>query len=85
MDPDRTSEHVQVVVIGAGQAGLSVGYCLAAHRVSFVILESHARVGDSWRRRWDSMRLFNWNGQNGSENTTADSLGPGKRPAGERF
>ena len=58
MDPDRTSEHVQVVVIGAGQAGLSVGYCLAAHRVSFVILESHARVGDSWRRRWDSMRLF---------------------------
>jgi putative flavoprotein involved in K+ transport len=58
MDTDRKSEHVQVVVIGAGQAGLSVGYCLAAHGVSFVILEAHARVGDSWRQRWDSMRLF---------------------------
>ena len=58
MDTDRTSEQVQVVVIGAGQAGLSVGYCLAAHGVSFVILESQARVGDSWRQRWDSMRLF---------------------------
>jgi putative flavoprotein involved in K+ transport len=58
MDTDRTSEQVQVVVIGAGQAGLSVGYCLAAHGVPFVILEGQARVGDSWRQRWDSMRLF---------------------------
>jgi hypothetical protein len=31
------------------------------------------------------MRLLNWNGQNGSENTAADSLGPKERPAGERF
>lgn len=58
MDTHRTSEHVQVVVIGAGQAGLSVGYCLAQQGLSFVILERHARVGDSWRQRWDSMRLF---------------------------
>jgi putative flavoprotein involved in K+ transport len=58
MATDHTFEEVQVVVIGAGQAGLSVGYCLAAHGVSFVILESQARVGDSWRQRWDSMRLF---------------------------
>ncbi len=55
---NRVSERVQVVVIGAGQAGLSVGYCLAQRGLSFVILEANARIGDSWRRRWDSLRLF---------------------------
>jgi putative flavoprotein involved in K+ transport len=54
----RTSERVQVVVIGGGQAGLSVGYCLAQRSLSFVILEANPRVGDSWRKRWDSLRLF---------------------------
>ena len=51
-------EQVEVVVIGAGQAGLSVGYFLARHSVPFVILDANARVGDSWRSRWDSLRLF---------------------------
>ena len=51
-------EQVEVVVIGAGQAGLSVGYFLARHGVPFVILDANARVGDSWRSRWDSLRLF---------------------------
>ena len=55
---NRVSERVQVVVVGAGQAGLSVGYCLAQRGLSFVILESNPRIGDSWRRRWDSLRLF---------------------------
>ena len=58
MNSNRTSERVQVVVIGGGQAGLSVGYCLAQRGLSFVILEANARVGDSWRKRWDSLRLF---------------------------
>lgn len=58
MNNNRTTERVQVVVIGGGQAGLSVGYWLARHGLSFVILEGNARVGDSWRRRWDSLRLF---------------------------
>ena len=52
------TERVQVVVIGAGQAGLSVGYHLARRGIGFVILEAKARVGDSWRERWDSLRLF---------------------------
>jgi putative flavoprotein involved in K+ transport len=52
------TERVQVVVIGAGQAGLSVGYHLARRGIRFVILEAKARVGDSWRERWDSLRLF---------------------------
>ncbi len=51
-------ERADVVVIGAGQAGLSVGYHLARRGVNFVILDAHARVGDAWRRRWDSLRLF---------------------------
>jgi putative flavoprotein involved in K+ transport len=55
---NTATERVQVVVIGGGQAGLSVGYCLKQRGLSFVILEAHERVGDSWRKRWDSLRLF---------------------------
>lgn len=58
---ERTSEgreRVDVVVIGAGQAGLSVGYHLAGRGVDFLILDANERVGDAWRRRWDSLRLF---------------------------
>jgi putative flavoprotein involved in K+ transport len=46
------------VVVGAGQAGLAVGYCLARRGCDFLILDSNERVGDGWRRRWDSLRLF---------------------------
>jgi putative flavoprotein involved in K+ transport len=58
MNSSGATERVQVVVIGGGQAGLSVGYCLAQQGLSFVILESNRRIGDSWRKRWDSLRLF---------------------------
>ena len=51
-------EHVHTVVIGGGQAGLSTGYHLARRGLPFVILEAHSRIGDSWRQRWDSLRLF---------------------------
>jgi putative flavoprotein involved in K+ transport len=47
-----------VIVIGGGQAGLSVGYHLARRGLRFVILDANLRVGDAWRRRWDSLRLF---------------------------
>jgi putative flavoprotein involved in K+ transport len=52
------SEGFDVVVIAGGQAGLAMGYRLALRGLRFVILEAHARVGDSWRTRWDSLRLF---------------------------
>ena len=52
------TERVDTVIIGGGQAGLSVGYHLARRGRRFVILEANARVGDSWRLRWDSLRLF---------------------------
>ncbi|MEX0626796.1 MAG: NAD(P)-binding domain-containing protein [Chloroflexota bacterium] len=50
--------HVQTVVIGGGQAGLAVGHSLARRGLPFVILDAHARIGDAWRTRWDSLRLF---------------------------
>ncbi len=53
------NEVFDVIVIGAGQAGLSVGYHLSrTDQTRFVILEANARIGDSWRKRWDSLRLF---------------------------
>jgi putative flavoprotein involved in K+ transport len=51
-------ERVETIIIGAGQAGLSVGYHLARRGRPFLILEANERVGDSWRTRWDSLRLF---------------------------
>ena len=52
------AERIETVVVGGGQAGLSVGYHLARRGLSFVILDANERIGDSWRRRWDSLRLF---------------------------
>jgi len=52
------TERIDTVVIGAGQAGLAVGFYLAQQGRPFVLLEAHERVGDSWRQRWDSLRLF---------------------------
>ena len=47
-----------VLVIGAGQAGLAAGYHLKEAGVPFTILDDGRRVGDSWRRRYDSLTLF---------------------------
>ncbi len=49
---------LDVVVVGAGQAGLAIGHYLARSGLSFVLLEAGAEVGQSWRNRWDSLRLF---------------------------
>jgi putative flavoprotein involved in K+ transport len=51
-------EYTNTVVIGGGQAGLVMGYYLRRAGEDFVILEADARVGDVWRKRWDSLRLF---------------------------
>ena len=51
-------ERVDTIVIGGGQAGLSVGYHLARRNVQFIIVEANDRIGDSWRKRWDSLKLF---------------------------
>src|SRR5262245_19691793 len=58
MGTRRDVERIETVVIGGGQAGLSVGYHLSERRLPFVILDASTRVGDAWRNRWDSLRLF---------------------------
>lgn len=51
-------ERYETVIVGGGQAGLSVGYHLRKQGRSFVILDARERIGDSWRKRWDSLRLY---------------------------
>jgi putative flavoprotein involved in K+ transport len=53
-----TPERVETLVVGCGQAGLAVGYHLAQRSLSFAIVDGNERIGDSWRKRWDSLRLF---------------------------
>lgn len=52
------SERFDTVVVGGGQAGLAVGYHLARLGRRFVILEANQSVGDCWRQRFDSLRLY---------------------------
>jgi len=58
MPETYVNARVNTVVIGGGQAGLSVGYHLSRLAIPFVILDASRRIGDSWRHRWDSLRLF---------------------------
>jgi putative flavoprotein involved in K+ transport len=48
----------EVAVVGAGQAGLALGYHLARQDLRFVILDRGDAIASAWRNRWDSLRLF---------------------------
>jgi putative flavoprotein involved in K+ transport len=52
------TERVATLVIGAGQAGLAVGYELARRQRPFLIVDAADRIGAAWRERWSSLRLF---------------------------
>jgi putative flavoprotein involved in K+ transport len=52
------AERADVLVVGGGQAGLAASYYLSQAGVGHVILDAERRVGDAWRRRWDSLELF---------------------------
>ena len=54
----QQKERYETMVIGGGQAGLAVGYHLKRQGRSFVILDGNERIGDSWRSRWDSLKLY---------------------------
>lgn len=56
-DLTRT-EDVETLVIGGGQAGLAVGYHLGQRDLPYAIVDANERIGDAWRKRWDSLRLF---------------------------
>ncbi|MGY1733355.1 flavin-containing monooxygenase [Geodermatophilus sp. SYSU D01045] len=49
---------VQVLVIGAGQAGLAMAWHLRRVGIPFLVVDAGSRIGDAWRSRWDSLRLF---------------------------
>lgn len=54
-----TEQHAYpFVIVGAGQAGLAASYALRERGVEHVVLDAHAEVGGSWRRRYDGLRLF---------------------------
>ena len=58
---EPTAEPVasyEVVVVGAGQAGLAVGHFLARQGRRFVILDGADSIGSAWRARWESLTLF---------------------------
>src|SRR6059036_3665225 len=52
------TSNYEVVVVGAGQAGLAIGHFLGRQGRRFVILERSGDVGHAWRQRWDSLTLF---------------------------
>jgi putative flavoprotein involved in K+ transport len=57
--PARTPDPtLDVLVVGAGQAGLALGHHLAARGADFLLLDAGPEIGSSWRNRWDSLRLF---------------------------
>jgi putative flavoprotein involved in K+ transport len=51
-------QHADVVVVGGGQAGLAASWYLTRAGVEHLVLDAEQRVGDAWRRRWDSLELF---------------------------
>ena len=55
---DGPRPRFDVIVLGAGQAGLAMGYFLARRGLRFLILERASAVGPAWRERWDSLVLF---------------------------
>ena len=57
LEPSRR-DALDVIVVGAGQAGLSVGYHLKRLGLRALLLDASERVGDAWRQRWDTLRLF---------------------------
>jgi putative flavoprotein involved in K+ transport len=55
---EPAGNHFDVVVVGAGQAGLAIGHFLARQGRRFTILEAGDAVGSAWRDRWESLVLF---------------------------
>jgi putative flavoprotein involved in K+ transport len=57
-EAEGSRERFDVVVIGAGQAGLAIGYFLARAGRRFLIVDRADSIAAAWRSRWDSLTLF---------------------------
>lgn len=53
-----STQHIQTLIIGAGQAGLTTGYQLKRRGLPFLVVDANERVGDNWRQQWDTLRLY---------------------------
>lgn len=51
-------QHIETLIVGAGQAGLSTGYHLQRRGRPFLVIDAAERIGDGWRRQWDTLRLY---------------------------
>jgi putative flavoprotein involved in K+ transport len=51
-------QQLDVVVVGGSQAGLAMAWHLAQQGLRFVVLEAAPELGNTWRSRWDSLKLF---------------------------
>jgi putative flavoprotein involved in K+ transport len=51
-------EHFETLIIGAGQAGLATARKLQMSGRSCLVVDANERVGDGWRRQWDSLKLY---------------------------
>ncbi|ESQ79184.1 NAD(P)/FAD-dependent oxidoreductase [Asticcacaulis sp. YBE204] len=58
VEPPRLARVYDVIVVGAGQSGLAAGYFLKHAGIDFVIIDRDRRVGEVWRKRYDSLKLF---------------------------
>jgi putative flavoprotein involved in K+ transport len=58
IESSMSEQPLGTLVIGGSQAGLAVGYHLMQRRLPFMIVDDNHRIGDAWRKRWDSLRLF---------------------------
>jgi putative flavoprotein involved in K+ transport len=65
MASEGSVRRIDTVVIGGGQAGLVVAHGLSRNEVDYVVLDAAERIGDAWRNRWDSLRLFTQARMNG--------------------
>lgn len=54
----KLTPNLDVLIIGAGQAGLALGFHLRSTSLRFQLVDRNSRVGDSWRKRFDSLVLF---------------------------
>lgn len=54
----ESTEHTDVLIIGAGQSGLALGYQLQRRGRQALLVDRNDRIGDSWRSRWDSLKLY---------------------------
>ncbi len=52
------TKRVETIVIGGGQAGLSTAYHLTRRGRECLVLDANGRIGDQWRGRWPSLRLY---------------------------